>query len=299
MVINKYQMRSTIYPSVNDITMVSPIKITDSGVYVKLLEYNNIEGLIILSDISKSRMRSINKHVRIGKKFPACVQTVDDKTNNITLSKKAVTISEINTCTTNFKIWRQLFDLISLFTRKLQEEHNVTLDINTAYKLFIWSLSDDPEFLLIALKSASKDIYLVYEDKLTGVDETLITCFQNTLTNKFKSRDVLLEAVMEICCIESDGICIIKQVLLSAASMATTEIPFRIKLIKSPYYSITVKTNDQIQSIELINRVINTIKLELAKNKASFKIIKMAEAIVDKEFEPEKSDDESNNNSDD
>jgi len=61
-------MRPTKYPAINEITMVIPIKITDFGIYVQLVEYNDIEGLIILSELCRGRIRSINKIVSIGKK---------------------------------------------------------------------------------------------------------------------------------------------------------------------------------------------------------------------------------------
>lgn len=37
------------------------------GAYVALLEYNNIEGMILLSELSRRRIRSINKLIRVGK----------------------------------------------------------------------------------------------------------------------------------------------------------------------------------------------------------------------------------------
>ena len=37
------------------------------GAYVSLLEYDNIEGMILLSELSRRRIRSINKLIRVGK----------------------------------------------------------------------------------------------------------------------------------------------------------------------------------------------------------------------------------------
>jgi translation initiation factor 2 subunit 1 len=41
--------------------------IAEMGAYVALLEYNNIEGMILLSELSRRRIRSINKLIRVGK----------------------------------------------------------------------------------------------------------------------------------------------------------------------------------------------------------------------------------------
>lgn len=280
-------MRPTSYPAVDDITMVNPTKITDLGVYVKLLEYNNIEGLIMLSDLSKSRFRSINKVVSIGKKFPACVHTIDEKTKYITLSKKDVSNEEQKECEETYSILKFINDLVILFTKRTKREHNISISINDAYHIFIWSISHDPKFLMYSLKTAAKNFDKVYDNKLDNIDPKLIACFQQVLLLKFKEKDIFLEAVLEITCFETGGINIIKSVLLDACNMATTEYPFKLKLIKSPYYSITLKTNKQEEAVKLINNTIEKIKLGLENNGANIKIIKKPEIILNKEFDPE------------
>jgi translation initiation factor 2 subunit 1 len=40
-------------------------KIAEMGAYVSLLEYNNIEGMILLSELSRRRIRSINKLIKV------------------------------------------------------------------------------------------------------------------------------------------------------------------------------------------------------------------------------------------
>lgn len=39
-------------------------KIAEMGAYVSLLEYNGIEGMILLSELSRRRIRSINKLIK-------------------------------------------------------------------------------------------------------------------------------------------------------------------------------------------------------------------------------------------
>ncbi|MEQ2158015.1 Eukaryotic translation initiation factor 2 subunit 1 [Goodea atripinnis] len=59
-----YQHR---FPEVDDVVMVNVRSIAEMGAYVSLLEYNNIEGMILLSELSRRRIRSINKLIRIGR----------------------------------------------------------------------------------------------------------------------------------------------------------------------------------------------------------------------------------------
>jgi hypothetical protein len=65
------------YPSVEDVVMVNVRSIAEMGAYVHLLEYNNIEGMILLSELSRRRIRSINKLIRVGKTEPVVVIRVD------------------------------------------------------------------------------------------------------------------------------------------------------------------------------------------------------------------------------
>lgn len=51
--------------------------IDEMGAYVKLLEYNDVEGMILMTELSRRRIRSINKLLRIGKQEVVMVLRVD------------------------------------------------------------------------------------------------------------------------------------------------------------------------------------------------------------------------------
>lgn len=62
--------------------MVNVRSIAEMGAYVHLLEYNNTEGMILLSELSRRRIRSINKLIRVGKTEPVVVIRVDKEKGN-------------------------------------------------------------------------------------------------------------------------------------------------------------------------------------------------------------------------
>ena len=51
--------------------------IADMGAYVTLLEYNNIQGMILLSELSRRRIRSVNKLIRVNRNEVLMVIRVD------------------------------------------------------------------------------------------------------------------------------------------------------------------------------------------------------------------------------
>ena len=66
-----------IYPEIDDVVMVNVRSIAEMGAYVHLLEYKNIEGMILLSELSRRRIRSINKLIRVGRNECVVVIRVD------------------------------------------------------------------------------------------------------------------------------------------------------------------------------------------------------------------------------
>ncbi len=59
------RMYESKYPEVDDCIMVQVKSIAEMGAYVSLLEYNGIEGMILLSELSRRRIRSITKLIKV------------------------------------------------------------------------------------------------------------------------------------------------------------------------------------------------------------------------------------------
>nr|XP_054772274.1 eukaryotic translation initiation factor 2 subunit 1-like [Lytechinus pictus] len=87
-----------LYPAVEDVVMVKVRSIAEMGAYVHLLEYNKIEGMILLSELSRRRIRSINKLIRVDRDECVVVIRVDEEKGYIDLSKRRVSPEEIKKC---------------------------------------------------------------------------------------------------------------------------------------------------------------------------------------------------------
>ncbi|KAI0985684.1 hypothetical protein GJ496_005669 [Pomphorhynchus laevis] len=90
------------FPEVDEVVMVNVKAIAPMGAYVELLEYNSIEGMILLSELSRRRIRSINKLIRIGRNECVQVIRVDKDKGYIDLSKRRVAPEEIIACEEKF-----------------------------------------------------------------------------------------------------------------------------------------------------------------------------------------------------
>lgn len=74
--------------------MVNVRAIAEMGAYVYLLEYNSIEGMILLSELSRRRIRSINKLIRVGKTEPVVVIRVDKEKGKFEVKKISIVANE-------------------------------------------------------------------------------------------------------------------------------------------------------------------------------------------------------------
>lgn len=69
------------------------------GAYVKLLEYDNIDGMILLSELSRRRIRSVQKLIRVGRNEVAIVLRVDKEKGGMFPSPSVRELAILN--------WRQ------------------------------------------------------------------------------------------------------------------------------------------------------------------------------------------------
>ncbi len=54
-------------PAKDDVVAVVTTEIKDLGAYVRLIEYDNIEGFIMLSQVTAKRVKTVQKFLKIGK----------------------------------------------------------------------------------------------------------------------------------------------------------------------------------------------------------------------------------------
>ena len=59
-------MYKPLFPEVDEVVMVQVKSIAEMGAYVQLLEYNGIEGMILLSELTRRRIRSVSKLIKVG-----------------------------------------------------------------------------------------------------------------------------------------------------------------------------------------------------------------------------------------
>lgn len=220
------------YPEIEDVVMVNVLSIAEMGAYVHLLEYNNIEGMILLSELSRRRIRSINKLIRVGKTEPVVVIRVDKEKGYIDLSKRRVSAEDVEKCTERFakakavnSLLRHVADILGYdSSSKLEELYQKTAwyfekkynNKTVAYDIFKQSVTDPSVFDECELDEKTKEVLL------------------SNIRRKLVSPTVKIRADIECSCYGYEGIDAVKAALRTGLDLSTEELPIRINLIAPP-----------------------------------------------------------------
>lgn len=233
--------------------MVNVTEIGEMGAYVTLLEYDNIEGMILLSELSRRRIRSINKLVRVNRTEIVMVIRVDKEKGYIDLSKRRVDPEDVVKCEERYNkakaVHSVLKHIAELKNKSLEEVYTMIgwplyRKYGHAYDAFKYVLSNDNH----------EDIF----EGLT-IPEDIKEALMTHIKKKLAPQPVKVRADIEVNCFHYEGIDAIKEALLAGEAKGTTDSPIKIKLIAPPMYVMTTMTLDKEHGIEMMNQAIETI----------------------------------------
>ncbi|XP_031633822.1 eukaryotic translation initiation factor 2 subunit 1 [Contarinia nasturtii] len=265
------------YPEVDDVVMVNVRAIAEMGAYVYLLEYNNIEGMILLSELSRRRIRSINKLIRVGKTEPVVVIRVDKEKGYIDLSKRRVSPEDVDKCTERFakakavnSILRHVADILKFETDEQLEE---------LYQKTAWHFEEKYKN-----KAAAYDVFkqAVVDPSILdecGLEDKTREVLLNNIRRKLTSQAVKIRADIECACYEYEGIDAVKEALRAGLETSTEELPIKINLIAPPLYVMTTSTPEKADGLKALENAIERIRETITKLGGVF-TVNMAPKVV-------------------
>mmetsp|Transcript_9329 Transcript_9329/g.28117 ORF Transcript_9329/g.28117 Transcript_9329/m.28117 type:complete len:340 (-) Transcript_9329:75-1094(-) len=272
------------YPEVEQIVMVNVRNIADMGAYVSLLEYNNIEGMILLSELSRRRIRSINKLIRVGRNEVVMVLRVDREKGYIDLSKRRVSPEDITACEDKFNkakavhgVLRHLAERRKLYLEDLYERIGWPLygKYGHAYDAFKLALADE------AAPGAVEDPFAE-----VSIPDDLKDELKAYIRRRLAPQPIKIRSDIEVSCFTYEGIDAIRDALFAGIGCGTENTPIKIKLIAPPIYVLSTMTLEKDAGIALLNRSIDVIR-ERITEKGGKMDVKMAPKAVSLKEETE------------
>lgn len=267
------------FPEIDDVVMVSVRQIAEMGAYVHLSEYNNIEGMILLSELSRRRIRSINKLIRVGRSECVVVIRVDKDKGYIDLSKRRVSNDDIISCEDKYakakvvnSILRHVADTLGFKT----DEQFENLCEQTAWHFDTKMKRQAASYEIF--KAAVNDPSLLDECNLDdNTKEILLT----NIKRRLMSQAVKVRADIEVGCCAYEGIDAVKLALRSGIACSTDETPVKINLIAPPLYVVTTTTHDREKGLEKLKEVLETIDQTITKARGIFSIVNGPKVVTD------------------
>ncbi|KNC48488.1 eukaryotic translation initiation factor 2 subunit alpha [Thecamonas trahens ATCC 50062] len=270
------------FPDIDEPVMVNVRSVAEMGAYVALLEYNNIEGMILLSELSKRRIRSIPKLIRVGRNEVVAVLRVDKEKGYIDLSKRRVEEKDIAQLEEKYAKSKEVHTIMrqtAKVTGKVLED---------LYVQFGWPLYKKYGHAYIGFCKAIQNEEEVFGefDIEPEVYETLMKMIRRRLT----PSAVRLRADVEVSCDTYEGIEAIKRALrageISAADLPSdgddaaadddgdADAQVSVKLVAPPLYVFLTTANNTDKGTALLNEAIARTKavIEEAGGKMNLKI---------------------------
>ena len=188
--------------------VVEIITVNEGEAYVALLEYNNIEGMILATNTTRKRVKNVKKYIRLGTQDYMQVITVDKEGCYIDLSKKTVQIPDIEEKKKYFDKSKVVHLIMKLTAFKLK------CKLIELYEAFGWDLYDKFDHAYDALKLCLTDPELVFSKiNITDAQKTeLLANFHK----KMAAAPIKLRAIFNLQCYTYEGIEAIRESLLEA-----------------------------------------------------------------------------------
>jgi len=283
-------------PEIDQIVKVQVKRIAEMGAYVSLLEYNNIEGMILLSELSKRRIRSISKLIRVGRTEIVLVLRVDKDKSYIDLSKKMVLPEDRVLCEEKVSKSKCVHSIM----RHVASQFNMPL--KTLCQQIAWPLYAKYGHAYDAFKmynNDDEDIFSALSLPADKADE-IKECVKVQIGRRLLSQVVRLRAKIEVSCFEYEGIDAIKASLLSGLKSSTEDCELTLKLIAPPQYALVCVCNDKDLGMKRVDESMDIIKTKILEYKGTFVIRAKPELIgADGEVDEESGSEDSKSGSDD
>ncbi|MDH3341302.1 MAG: S1 RNA-binding domain-containing protein [Nitrosopumilus sp.] len=245
-------------PEQGEIVLATITKVMDHGAYVTLDEYDDIQGFLHISEIAPGWIRSVSRFVKDGEKKVLIIKKINCKRGDIDLSLKQVSkdqkkqkLKEVKKFEKGKTLLQNVQEKAKLSDEEIEKlEDSIYTKFDSVYDAFIEIGRNGIESVK-DLKLAKKTVSVIGE-----------------ICSKIKLPSVEIRGIMEITCKKSDGVEIIKKVLLDVLKKDST---IDITYLGAPKYRLSI-TSDNFKSAEKsLKPIIEEIQTNIEKKKGSFK----------------------------
>ena len=252
------------YPSIGDIVVARIDEINQVCVECFLLEYQ-VKSTMQLSEISRRKIRSINKLIKKGGIYYLEVLQVDATKGYIDLSKKRITEQDIECGKEKYNKSKLVNSILTGISK------NCNIPVIELYPKLVWNISLKEEYQHIS------DLYIASINNIHlldsfSIDPELKKLLIQNIQKYMFPKHFNFQSRVKVTCFDYQGIDAIKKALSKGKQFGTTEYPINITLYGTPIYLLTCKDNKYNNGIQKLNKAILAIKENILKNGGEYDI---------------------------
>lgn len=236
------------YPEVGDLVVASVTRVVDYGAYVKLDEYDGVEGLIHISEIASTYVKNIRVHVREGQKLVLKVLRVSTQRAQVDLSLRRVTGREKSEKMLEWKKVKKADSIIKGAAERLK----VVEDDVAKVKALVYEKFDNP---FDAFEEATDEGEEVFT-KL-GMSEDWAKALTEVARSKIRLEKAKVTGTVELTCTRTAGVEAIRQALHGAKKVKKTRgTSIKVYTVGSPRYRFEVRSKEITDAQTTLNLAI-------------------------------------------
>ncbi|CCH45153.1 Eukaryotic translation initiation factor 2 subunit alpha [Wickerhamomyces ciferrii] len=260
------------YPEIDDVVMVNVQQIAEMGAYVKLLEYDNIEGMVLLSELSRRRIRSIQKLIRVGKNEVVVVLRVDKEKGYIDLSKRRVSAEDVIKCEERYTKSKAAHSIL----RHCAEKFGIPLE--SLYQTIGWPLSRKYGHAYDAFKISITDETVFDDVEIPNPD--VLQELRSYISRRLTPQAIKIRSDIEVSCFSYEGIDAIKNALRAAEDLSTEHLQVKVKLVAAPLYVVTTQALEKQQGIDILTKALEVIEEKITASGGTATVTMAPKAVT-------------------
>jgi len=252
-------------PEINEVVVCKISRILDYGVFVELLEYDNVQGFVHISQVSSSWIKNIRNFVKENQIRAGQVLNIDRSKNQIDLSFNKVSQGVQRE---KIEVWKQ-----SKRSQKLIElianQGKVSFDV--AWKEIAEPLLEEYE----SLYDAFQGILLKDPAVLKKVDKKWHKILIETVEKNIDIPTKTVKGLLSLTSTASNGVEIVKSALAQAEKYSNHDAEIDLSYVGSGKYMLKVTSFDYKVAEKVLREVSeNAVEsMRAAKGKANFEKI--------------------------
>ena len=254
----------TIYPSIGNVTVTLIKEIKEMGAYSFLSEYGNALGMLMMSELSRRKIRSLNKFIKVGKVEIVVIIRVDFFKGSIDLSKRRIAEGETFCMEKKWTYSRIINSIITQVSKSsFFEMEDLQIRLSWPfYRHFGHAIIGFKKFSVnFNIMTKTLDLSAKQKDKINQI-----------IKKKIPKNSKKVNSNFEINCFSPGGIYCVKSVIKSAIS-AFKGIKISVKLISGPFYNLSIKGVNKKRGLKILANFFSIVseKIEIKMGKLKIK----------------------------